>query len=88
MLRPRVKKAILPARAILPAGQKLRLSTNPPRGPMATTPNRLRWQPPAPCAVNTTHRKPRHMAKPTIRTCAVYDMENEQPGSICRPCTS
>ena len=27
------------------------------------------------------------MAKPTIRTCAVYDMENEQPGSICQPCS-
>ena len=27
------------------------------------------------------------MAKPTIRTCAVCDMENEQPGSICRPCS-
>ena len=28
------------------------------------------------------------MAKPTIRTCAVCDMENEQPGSICRPCAA
>ena len=27
------------------------------------------------------------MAKPTTRTCAVRDMENEQPGSICRPCS-
>ena len=27
------------------------------------------------------------MAKPTIRTCAGCDMENDQPGSICRPCS-
>ena len=27
------------------------------------------------------------MANPTIRTCAVCNMENDQPGSICRPCS-
>ena len=35
----------------MPAGQKRRLSTKPPRGTVATTTNRLRWQPQDPCAV-------------------------------------
>ena len=57
VLRPRVK------RTVLPAGQKRRLSTEPPRGTLATTTNRPRRprpeppdgynRSPDPCAINT-----------------------------------
>ena len=79
MLRPRVKKTILPARVILPAGQKLRLSPNPPRGPMAMTPNRLRWQPPDPCAVcGIANDQPDF-----CRTCAASLARVVQQDGIC-----
>ena len=49
---PTFKIYVLLAGMVLPAGQKLRLNTKPPRGTMATTTNRLRWQPQAPCAAS------------------------------------